>query len=507
MAKLNTSSETSKTIDSSAASTMPPPSPVRTSRRQSAVEEYDDAQEEPSEVPETEQEEVPLQRTGSSKKEKDKAVGRPRSAHGSAPEGSSCSTQKTRRFSVENQTYEYDKLVGFEYSPEEFIYTTSDFKHDINQIPDRIYEILKAIIHNGYQIRLNLEASTQSFEELQGELTRALQERDEAREDFTLAQDLANRLQLRVRDQTPVQSSHASRSAKIRDPPEFTGDGTKDKLPFIDWHAAVLRKLNGNADHFSNEEGRIAYVLGLVVAPAARHTTPRSRPSAPNCYQTVSDVLEHLTSIYDNPARAREARAEFGKLEMDKGARFHTFYSEFLRLVAEGKIIDRDLVEELNEKITIPLRNAVMREYLSNPTLEDFAKYIAQVDSEKHLINVKTRANPTAANAKNPGHSNGRGISRTGTPAASTSSTPGFAGTGTKVSGTAGSTSPPGAAVTSSGADRKRPTYSDTRKQELSRLGACFHCEQPGHMTKFCPNRKINEIEEDEGAESGKEHA
>jgi hypothetical protein len=38
--------------------------------------------------------------------------------------------------------------------------------------------------------------------------------------------------------------------------------------------------------------------------------------------------------------------------------------------------------------------------------------------------------------------------------------------------------------------DSARPVYDNLRRQELSRLGACFECGQPGHMARDCPQKK-----------------
>ena len=66
------------------------------------------------------------------------------------------------------------------------------------------------------------------------------------------------------------------------------------------------------------------------------------------------------------------------------------------------------------------------------------------------------------------------------------------------------------ASTTPAGDVRKeRPKYDDKCKVDLSLKGACFNCEQVGHMARDCPQKnsvKVLEVnEESDSDDSGKE--
>ena len=56
--------------------------------------------------------------------------------------------------------------------------------------------------------------------------------------------------------------------------------------------------------------------------------------------------------------------------------------------------------------------------------------------------------------------------------------------------------------------EKERPKYDDKHKAELSLKGACFNCEQVGHMARDCLKKgsvSALEANEESGSESGKD--
>ena len=68
---------------------------------------------------------------------------------------------------------------------------------------------------------------------------------------------------------------------------------------------------------------------------------------------------------------------------MKKDQTFQEFYSIFLRCVADGNISPRDLKDDLNDKLTWKLQEAVTT-YYNDPiiTLSQFVKYCTTNDQQ-----------------------------------------------------------------------------------------------------------------------------
>lgn len=277
----------------------------------------------------------------------------------------------------------------------------------------------------------------------------------------------------------------ASKSPKLPDPATFSGD-QDDKLSFEDWMIRIQGKLEGNADHFSTEPLRLAYVVSRLTGDAAKHTAPRLRVGGINKYGTAQELLDHLREIYEDPDRRDKARQKFKSLYMKQSDNFHDFYTKFLHLASEAEIGTSELSYELNDKLSLSLRAQVMTKFLEKPTLAEFARYCTNVDTQLKVISgkrervVRNQSIPFAAKLPTVSSS----LKSANTPSATT---------------TVVSTSTP---------LRARPQYSDPEQQKLSNIGACFSCGKTGHLSKFCPTKnRIATVEvTTEDAEAGKEH-
>ena len=163
---------------------------------------------------------------------------------------------------------------------------------------------------------------------------------------------------------------------------------------------------------------------------------------------------------------------------MGENERFDSFLSRFTACAAEAGITDNTMMrEDLFDKITKPLRDS-MRSILSlYPTFTDFREQLRllywELEAEKKRSPRATTEKPALPPTRKPNP-------RTTTPAPTSD---------TKK-------------------ERERPKYDDKRKTELSLKGACFNCEQVGHMAKDCPQKgsiKALEANDESGSESGKD--
>jgi hypothetical protein len=255
---------------------------------------------------------------------------------------------------------------------------------------------------------------------------------------------------------------------------------------FESWRIQIKGKLRANADHFSTEEDKMFYVFGRTTGDAQKHLLSRFDEDSPVRFVTVTDMIQHLASVYVNPNKVRDARYSYGKLVMRTSQSFAEFQTTFLHLAGEGQVPADSLRLDLYDKLTTPLqeRLAVMLEDLDTYaklaarclSLDTELKRItARIDRQKQFKVDKPNTEPTL-----------------------------------------GSTAAPSLLL-----PNRNPTTSSTPTPEARRLytpaltvtkpATCFNCQQTGHLSKDCtePRRKtdLKDIEDEEGVESGKDDA
>ena len=276
-----------------------------------------------------------------------------------------------------------------------------------------------------------------------------------------------SRLELRKRIHRSQSPPHASKSLKLPDPPLFTGSATDD-LDFENWLTRITGKLAGNADHFTNEALKLAYVVNRLAGDAAKHTAPRLREGSPLLYQTAAELLDHLREIYIDPAKQDKVREAFKNLYM-KALSFYTFYTWFLYLSGEAQIPCSDLVRELHDKLSFELRDKAMAKYLEAPMLTEYAWYCTQMDHQNQRNKaLKNRLLSQIVLICEAISASTYGPCALCAPATS-------------------NTTPTAIPARTSPSPDARPQYSDPAKQALSRIGVCFICKKPGHLAKYCP--------------------
>lgn len=315
------------------------------------------------------------------------------------------------------------------------------------------------------------------IEELKDRLAAAQSERDLLEAQVVEQRDYINRLELRERvrrESSPAGSTSSvfHRTTKLPDPPKSSGVASADELAFEDWTMRVLGKLEGNADHFPTEQFKIIYVAGRIVGRAATYIAPRLRPDAIAPYATAQDMVDHLRELYEDPNKVDSARSVFKRLIMRKSDNFYQFFPRFLHLADEAYEDRSKLLYELNDKISLDLRQAVRSKFheFPKPSLTEFACYCTSIDNGlKDIAN-----NRNAYSSRNPATTTTRTTTstfelpdRTTTPSVPCE---------TRTSTPAGFNAP-------------RPLCSDPVKQRLRHLGACFHCGKVGHLSKYCPKK------------------
>jgi hypothetical protein len=181
---------------------------------------------------------------------------------------------------------------------------------------------------------------------------------------------------------SPSPPEGAHRTTKLPDPPLFNGS-SKDGTTYDNWLIQVKNKLRGNIDAYPTEELRIIYAAGHVSGDALALISPRLDAANLHAYATVTELYEHLDELYGDPNKEKNAWHTFKELTMKKGQTFQEFYATFLRCIADGNIATHDLKDDLNDKLTWKLQEAVVT-YYNDPTitLTQFARHCTTNDQQ-----------------------------------------------------------------------------------------------------------------------------
>jgi Zinc knuckle len=362
-------------------------------------------------------------------------------------------------------------------------------KQATNTICDWDQQILSLTTskHELMQEKLELEENVLTLDQRVINLEDVVKQRDNTLIEKDGAIKMLQELKL-----TSEKGGNTSRSTKAPDPELFGGN---DDPSFNHWKLQMQGKFTINGDHFPDERSKMIYFFSRTRDNAAEHLQPRYEQDAVEPFESVEQMFQHLDAIYLDPFEKSNARKKFKKLLMTDLETFPPFYTRFLHLCGKAKIPKSELVEELSDKISIPLREAILPTLNQYDSLDELARQLSFMDNEQRSI--KLRKNQVARIRANRDGA-------TPSPKPSTSSTPVKPAQEQGILRLNG-TQPPTSNLTSS----TRPTYADTSKQETSDKGLCHTCRKPGHFAKDCPEdpKRVHfhaihtELEEDIQAE------
>ena len=206
-------------------------------------------------------------------------------------------------------------------------------------------------------------------------------------------------------------------------------------------------------------------------------------PDHPQYYQSETELYQHLKELYADPNKVKNARAEFKRLIMKKDQTFQTFYTTFLRLVADGEISSTDLKDDLNKKLSWKLQEAVAV-YYNDTSIKttQFAQYCTTIDQQ-----IRYRAS-------RQGQAEGRRARDQ-------------AGSRKKPEAKDQSPDPSRDRLSDKPGDKKEQ---DKPRQERERSSIkCFNCDKTGHIARNCralkkEDQKIARVEEASDLEASK---
>jgi hypothetical protein len=80
----------------------------------------------------------------------------------------------------------------------------------------------------------------------------------------------------------------------------------------------MKNKFKVNQDHFPTKEIKLAYAKGRISSDAAVYIAERFKEDATKPYKTISDLFEHMQTIYIDLNRLFTTKNEFKKLYIKK---------------------------------------------------------------------------------------------------------------------------------------------------------------------------------------------
>ncbi len=226
------------------------------------------------------------------------------------------------------------------------------------------------------------------------------------RQDTQPAEQRANQKEASIRRSEVEQSStfeaHSQRESSTLSGNENGNDHHKsvklpDSLIFIEtddsiwktWNIKIADKLDVNANHYSTEKIRIAYVIFRLEGDADQQIYAKRRVDAFSLYQSLSELLKHLKEIYEDQNLIRKCRREYVALkQLNKS--FSSFYSEFTRIFSFLNYDNVTLMNDIQDKINNRLQNALSVCLIEFSSLDKLKTFLQDVNN-KQRVNYQLR--------------------------------------------------------------------------------------------------------------------
>jgi hypothetical protein len=160
-----------------------------------------------------------------------------------------------------------------------------------------------------------------------------------------------------------------------------------------DWLSTMKNKLKENADWFSIETSKKAYVRTRIDEDAMKHLASRFKKDSIKSFMTIEKIFDDLNRVFDDFNKKINALKAYKRLkQIETNKKFHTFWTEFQRLVNDSKIYDEIiLLKNLKDKMFWDLQRTLTSDIYKAIDLYEFARLCQFIDQTLRDVNSKIR--------------------------------------------------------------------------------------------------------------------
>ncbi len=160
-----------------------------------------------------------------------------------------------------------------------------------------------------------------------------------------------------------------------------------------DWLSTMRNKLKENADWFSIETNKKAYVRTRIDENAMKHLTSRFKKNSIKSFMIVEKIFDDLNRVFDDLNKKINALKAYRRLkQIETNKKFHTFWAEFQRLVSDSKIYDEiTLLKDLKNKMFWDLQRTLTSDIYKAIDLYEFARLCQFIDQTLRDVNSKAK--------------------------------------------------------------------------------------------------------------------
>ena len=115
----------------------------------------------------------------------------------------------------------------------------------------------------------------------------------------------------------------------------------------------------------------MAYIFGRTGGDAQTHLHPCYARDSADPFPSERAMIDHLSSIYEDPFKTQNARLDYKSLMMRTTETFAEFQTRFLHLAGQARIPAEDLMPDLFDKLTLDLQRVALPTYTSVQTLKE----------------------------------------------------------------------------------------------------------------------------------------
>ncbi len=160
-----------------------------------------------------------------------------------------------------------------------------------------------------------------------------------------------------------------------------------------DWLSTMRNKLEENADWFSIETSKRAYVRTQIDEDAMKHLTSRFKKDSIKSFFIAEEIFDDLNRVFDDFNKRINALKTYRRLkQVEANKEFHNFFAKFQRLTSDLEIYDEAiLLKDLKDKMFWDLQKTLTSDIYKITDLYEFARLCQFIDQTLRDVNNKTR--------------------------------------------------------------------------------------------------------------------